>query len=179
MGAIALLLFSYYHVRNCSVPNFAPDFTDAKYGDYGKREWYGIHLFPAGPNHLDEMGYDSRCSLLFCAIYVTGISTDHRKRVNLIYKKNNINITKVTHAGRVFSVKTAREYGASVAGAKALGGWADSGSFQPCYDRALPVDALLGAAMFDAARPEAHFLARQFLRECPLSCFVCLFTVVP
>ncbi|KAJ7835604.1 hypothetical protein B0H13DRAFT_2108070 [Mycena leptocephala] len=74
VGAIALLLFSYYHVRNCSVPNFAPDFTDSKYRDYGKREWYGIHLFPAGLNHLDEMGYDN-----------------HRKRVNLIYKKNGIN----------------------------------------------------------------------------------------
>lgn len=76
-----------------------------------------------------------------------------------------MNISKVTHAGREFSVKTAREYGASVDGAKALGGWSDSGSFRPCYDRALPVDALLGAAMFDAGRPESHFLPREFLGE--------------
>jgi hypothetical protein len=88
---------------------------------------------------------------------------DHRKRVNLIYDKNGVNISKVTHAGREFSVKTAREYGATVDGTKALGGWSDSGSFKPCYYRALPVDALLGAAMFDATRPESHFLAREFL----------------
>jgi hypothetical protein len=80
-----------------------------------------------------------------------------------MFRESDINISKVTHAGRIFSVKTSRDYGASVAGAKALGGWADSGSFKPCYDRALPVDALLGAAMFDAARPESHFLAREFL----------------
>jgi hypothetical protein len=88
---------------------------------------------------------------------------DHRKRVNLIYERNGVNISKVTHAGREFSVKTAREYGASVDGAKVFGGWSDSGSFKPCYDRALPVDALLGAAMFNAMRPESHFLAREFL----------------
>jgi hypothetical protein len=52
-----------------------------------------------------------------------------------------------------------------VDGAKALGGWSDSGSFKPCYDRALPIDALLGAAMFDEARPESHFVPREFLGE--------------
>jgi hypothetical protein len=88
---------------------------------------------------------------------------DHRKWVNLIYERNRVNISKVTHAGCEFSVKTAREYGASVDGAKVLGGWSDSSSFKPCYDHALPVDALLGAAMFDTMRPESHFLARKFL----------------
>jgi hypothetical protein len=29
----------------------------------------------------------------------------------------------------------------------------------------MPVDALLGAAMFDGARPESHFLPREFLGE--------------
>ncbi|KAF7372566.1 hypothetical protein MVEN_00119200 [Mycena venus] len=95
-----------------------------------------------------EMGYDN-----------------HRKRVNLIYEKNGVNISKVTHAGREFSVKTAREYEATIDGAKVLGSWSDSGSFKPCYNRALPVDALLGVAMFDGARPEAHFLAREFLES--------------
>ncbi|KAJ6629729.1 hypothetical protein B0H10DRAFT_2208694 [Mycena sp. CBHHK59/15] len=146
VASIAFVLFAYFHVRNCSVPNFIPDFSAPDYGDFGKREWYGMHLFPAGKDDMDEMGCDN-----------------HRKRINLIYEKNGINISKVTHAGRAYTVKTAREYGASVDGAKALGGWSESGSFRPCYDRALPVDALLGAAMFDAARPEAHFLARDCL----------------
>ncbi|KAJ7745543.1 hypothetical protein DFH07DRAFT_977314 [Mycena maculata] len=70
IGSIALLLFSYFHVRNELVPNFVPDFSDSNYGDFGKREWYGIHLFPAGKSPMDEMGYDN-----------------HRKRVNLIYKQ--------------------------------------------------------------------------------------------
>ena len=82
---------------------------------------------------------------------------DHRDRINLIYTKNNISVSKVTHGGRGYAVKVSREHGASVEGAKALGGWSESGSFRPCYDRALPVDAMLGAAMFDALRPEAHF----------------------
>lgn len=150
VGSIALLLFAYYHIRNAPLPDFVPDFSDPQYGDYGKREWYGMHLFHSGSDPMSEMGYDN-----------------HRKRVNLIYEKNRINISKVTHAGREFSVKTAREYGATVDGAKALGGWSDSGSFKPCYDRALPVDALLGAAMFDAARPESHFLPREFLEPPP------------
>jgi hypothetical protein len=91
--------------------------------------------------------------------------SDHRDRINLIYAKNNISVSKVTHGGRGYAVKVSREHGASVEGAKALGGWSESGSFRPCYDRALPVDAMLGAAMFDAQRPEAHFLARDSLCE--------------
>lgn len=90
---------------------------------------------------------------------------DHRERINSIYAKNNITISKVTHAGRGYAVKVSREHGASVEGAKALGGWSESGSFRPCYDRALPVDAMLGAAMFDAQRPENHFLPRESLCE--------------
>ena len=44
-------------------------------------------------------------------------------------------------------------------GTKALEGWSDSGSFCPCYDRTLPIDALLGAATFDAHRPESYLNA--------------------
>jgi hypothetical protein len=77
-----------------------------------------------------------------------------------MHVKNDIHITKVTHGGREFTVKTAREHGASVNGTKALGGWSESGSFRPCYDRALPVDAMLGAAMFNGRKPESYFVAR-------------------
>ncbi|KAK7028398.1 hypothetical protein R3P38DRAFT_923774 [Favolaschia claudopus] len=157
VGAIALVLFAHFHVRNAPLPNFAPDFSDPQYGDYGRRDWYRMHLFPSAQDPMSDMSYDN-----------------HRKRVNLIYENNGVNISKVTHAGREYSVKTAREYGATVDGAKALGGWSESGSFRPCYDRALPLDALLGVAMFDAMRPETHFLAREFLeppRELMLDIF--------
>jgi hypothetical protein len=57
-------------------------------------------------------------------------------------------------------------HGASIDGTKALGGWSEScGSFCPCYDRALPVDAMLGAAMFNARKPENYHLPQDALRE--------------
>ena len=77
-----------------------------------------------------------------------------------MHVKNDIHITKVTHGGCEFTVKTACEHGATINGAKALGGWSESGAFRPCYDRALPVDALLGAAMFNGRKPESYFVAR-------------------
>ncbi|KAJ6579371.1 hypothetical protein B0H10DRAFT_1962909 [Mycena sp. CBHHK59/15] len=118
-------------------------FVTAEYGDYGMWEWYSIHLFPSGKNYIAKTGYDN-----------------HRKRINLMYEKNDVNISKVRHAVHEFSLKTEQEYGATVDDAKVLGGWSDSGLFKPCYDCALPVEALLGAAMFDRARPESHFLPR-------------------
>lgn len=81
--------------------------------------------------------------------------------MNLIHLRNNVFISKVTHSGRPFTVKTAREHGASATGAKALGGWSESGSYRPCYDRALPKDALLGAAQFDGSKPESYFIPRD------------------
>jgi hypothetical protein len=50
-----------------------------------------------------------------------------------------------------------------VDGTKALGGWSESGCFRPCYDRALPIDALLGAATFNAQKPESYSLPRDAL----------------
>lgn len=82
-------------------------------------------------------------------------------------KDTNIEIVKVTHAGRPYTVKVARDGGASVAGAMALGLWMQSsgGSFRPCYDRALPVDALLGAAGFNAQNQNSYLVARDVLGE--------------
>ena len=81
----------------------------------------------------------------------------------MLHKHNDISISKATHATRVFSAETARGHGTSSDDTKALGGWNDSGSFRACYDKKLPISALLGAAMFNASKPEAHFLARDHL----------------
>lgn len=59
---------------------------------------------------------------------------------------------------------TAREHGASIDDAKALGNWSESGSYG-VYDRALSVEALMGAAMFNAKDPRSHFLPRGCLGE--------------
>lgn len=93
------------------------------------------------------------------------VCQDHRERVNNIHKAVGISLSKVTHATRSYTAITARGHGASVDGTKALGGWSDSGSFRPCYDRALPVDALLGAATFDAQKPETYGLPRNALSK--------------
>jgi len=90
---------------------------------------------------------------------------DHRDRVKLIHVENDVNISKVTHAARPYAAQTARSHGATTSGTKALGGWSESGSFRNCYDRSLPVDALLGAAMFNGRKPEEYFLARDALGE--------------
>lgn len=83
-----------------------------------------------------------------------------------MHLRNQVSITKSTHAGRPFAAQTARAHGASVSGTKALGGWSDSGSFRPCYDRAFPADALLGAAMFNSHRPDTYCLPRDALGGC-------------
>lgn len=79
---------------------------------------------------------------------------------------NAISITKVTHAGRTYAAQNARANGASVNGTKALGGWSETGAFRNCYDRAFPVDALLGAAGFSARCLERYNLPRSTIGMC-------------
>ncbi|KAK7000831.1 hypothetical protein R3P38DRAFT_3218014 [Favolaschia claudopus] len=80
-----------------------------------------------------------------------------------MHKANDVSITKVTHGARPFAAQMCRSFGASVSDTKALGGWNESGSFKNCYDRALPVGALLGAAFFNSAKPELYRVARDCL----------------
>jgi hypothetical protein len=93
------------------------------------------------------------------------IAADHRDRITTMHMKNNIDITKKTHAGCHYAAQTARAHGASVNGTKALGGWSDNGSFNPVYGHAFPLDALLGAGMFNARRPEDYTLPRNSIGE--------------
>nr|GAT42467.1 predicted protein [Mycena chlorophos] len=146
INGFAFLFYAYFHIYDAPVPGFIPDFDDARYGDYGHREWYDLYTFSTSKDCKTEMSY-----------------ANHRARVKRSFKANDIEITKVTHAGRGFTAKTAREHGASSEEVKALGGWNDSGSYRPCYDRALPLEALLGAAMFDSKSPQSHFIARETL----------------
>lgn len=80
-----------------------------------------------------------------------------------MHEKNQVSISKVTHGARTFAASTARSHGATTTGTKAMGGWSENGAFRPCYDRALPLDALLGAAMFNGRKPETYFVARDKL----------------
>jgi hypothetical protein len=99
--------------------------------------------------------------------------TDHHAWVSLIHIKNDINITKVTHAGHCYAAQNAHAHGTTVNGTKAFGGWNESGAFRNCYDWAFPVDTLLGAAGFNAHQPEQYCLPQSALGK-----IFCLFLLL-
>ncbi|KAK7013279.1 hypothetical protein R3P38DRAFT_3207375 [Favolaschia claudopus] len=159
IGAIALYFFVHFHVIGAPAPDFTPQFDEPGYGEYGKRDWYGLHIFSTAKDCTREMSYQA-----------------HRNAVKKHNEANDIVISKATHAGRGYTAKNARENGASVTAVKALGRWSDSGSYH-CYDQALPLEALLAAAGFDGNRPENHFIAREVLAP-PEDVVEALFTFV-
>ena len=165
VGAIARMFFALLHIMKQPLPSFVPSCADG-YGEYGYREWYDYHVFASKEDGRGEMTYDSVLDLLLVSGACLTPVSDHLKRVSIMHKENNIDITKSTHAGHYYGAMNSRAHGATVSGTKALGGWSDSGSFRSCYDRAFPVDALLGAASFNARKPEEYFLPREDLGEC-------------
>lgn len=175
VGALAMLFFAHFHILSSPVPDFAPNFEGPSAGQYGVREWYQYHVFyPTRGSASKAMSYESEYNTLcfFVCIHPYDLQ-DHRERVNTIHEAVGVSLSKVTHATRSYTAITARGHGASVDGTKALGGWSEAGCFRPCYDRALPVDALLGAATFDAQKPETYSLPRNALGEWCL--FLCPF----
>jgi hypothetical protein len=93
------------------------------------------------------------------------MAIDHQNRVRKMKDDTGIDVVKAMHIGRPYTAKVAREAGSSQEGTMALGLWMSGslGSFRPCYDRALPLDALLGAAGFNAQKQETYFVAREIL----------------
>jgi hypothetical protein len=130
VGAISRLFFAFFHIMQQPHPNFAPSFTTEGYGEYGHREWYDYHVFARKEDGKSEMTYDSTLYLPLCAFstWLT-FSSDHLKWVTCMHKENDVEITKITHAGRCYSAMNSHAHGATVAGTRALGGWSDSGSF--------------------------------------------------
>ncbi|KAF5312044.1 hypothetical protein D9619_002517 [Psilocybe cf. subviscida] len=148
IGALGFYFFALFHIEQQDVPNFEPDYSRPDAGDLGFREWYYLFLFK-GCNKSEN----SRMSY-----------SNHRKSVNKMKANTGIHIKKSTHGGRHYAVGAAAKFGASRDGRMALGGWNDQqGSFRPCYDRDLPVDALLGAAGFNASDQLSFFVARDVL----------------
>ncbi|KAE8221172.1 hypothetical protein CF319_g5424 [Tilletia indica] len=99
--------------------SFEPDFSSQKHGKFGFREWWEWKVFRG--RHAaatKEMSYKT-----------------HDGAVRKMFPANKVAVGKTTHAGRAAGAMHARENGTSVDGAKALGGWSDSGSFRSCYDR--------------------------------------------
>ena len=59
VGAIAMLFFGVFHIRKDAVPDFKPDFSHADYGEYGRRAWYDIAVFPSSKSLTTQMSYES------------------------------------------------------------------------------------------------------------------------
>ncbi|KAF8350323.1 hypothetical protein F5887DRAFT_914219 [Amanita rubescens] len=48
-----------------------------------------------------------------------------------------------------------------------LSGWVETDAMTNCYDRCIPINALLGASMFNVKKPEEHFLPHDILATEP------------
>ena len=155
VGGLVMHFFSHFHILGMPVPNFEPEFSTPGYREFGKQEWYSYHVFWT-KELVEEMSNNSMCQpwLIYSLILLMMGWLDHQDYVTKIHKANDVSITKVTHATHPYAAQTARENGAPISSTKALGGWSESGSYQNCYDHALPLEALLGATMFNAQKPE-------------------------
>jgi len=54
IGGLAFCLFSYFHIMGKMPPQFSPDFADRDYGEYGRRDWYRLFIFP-GKDDVEKM----------------------------------------------------------------------------------------------------------------------------
>lgn len=63
IGALALHMFGQFHIQCIPVPDFTPDLSDRKFGEYGRRDWYQNHVFYAS-SITKEMAYDSKSAIL-------------------------------------------------------------------------------------------------------------------
>lgn len=75
---------------------------------------------------------------------------------------NDLQMRKVTHAGRTYAALTTRDHRATRDDLRALGGWSKDIVAQS-YDRSLPIEGMLAAASFNAQKPESFFIARDIL----------------
>ncbi|KAF8583497.1 hypothetical protein K439DRAFT_1617415 [Ramaria rubella] len=140
IGALGMHLFSLFHIAGQTMelePDFFPAAQEAGFGEFGHRAWYDYKTYFAA-NISQPMSY-----------------TNHANRIKLMHEKNNVAISKVTHAGHIWSALIMYQYRTSVSSAKAIGQWSAAEAFANCYDQELPLEGLLGAAMFNAQKPEA------------------------
>ena len=116
IGGLGFYLFSLFHVLGNPLPDFS--------GEIGSRSWYKLLLFPGSGGEDEEMTYQSERMVSFllnnCRILM-GCTADHRKWVNLMHIRNDIMISKSTHAGRPFAAVTAWEHRATQDDMRTLG----------------------------------------------------------
>ena len=57
VGAMALYLFALFHITGSPRPVFAPDFSSTEAGEFGRREWYALYVFPGRDGKDTQMSY--------------------------------------------------------------------------------------------------------------------------
>ncbi|KAG1817805.1 hypothetical protein DFJ58DRAFT_888716 [Suillus subalutaceus] len=62
VGALAMLLFACFHIVSQPVPEFAPEFSKAGYGEFGHRSWYDLYVF-WGERADRQMSYISKLQI--------------------------------------------------------------------------------------------------------------------
>lgn len=177
-AGIGFYFFSYFHILKKPIPTFAPDFDDPNHSEFGRRDWYKLLLFPgkaklakdseevepeATIDGTSPMTYDSTYIISPILICIITSFLDHYERVSLMHKRNSISVSAVTHAGRPYTAIVAREHGAAAIDTKVLGRWKTGDAYSEVYDRGLPCNAMLAAAMFNAENPDSYVLPRGLL----------------
>ncbi|PPQ70700.1 hypothetical protein CVT25_010617 [Psilocybe cyanescens] len=137
----------YFYILRKAPLNFTPDFSDTEHSEFGRRDWYGVHLFPGKTDGgSTPMTYEN-----------------HRERVNNMHNRNDVSVSAVTHAARFYTADKASSYGALKLDVKALGNWKTGDAYSEIYDRTLPVSAMLASAMFNAQNQREYVLPRDHI----------------
>ncbi|KAK6987922.1 hypothetical protein R3P38DRAFT_3227051 [Favolaschia claudopus] len=87
IGAVAMMMFGYFHIMGYAVPDFSPDFSDKSFGEHGRRDWYTYHVFSTGIGR-EEMSYQA-----------------HHDRVIQMHGANDVSITKRSAGCCILHVK--------------------------------------------------------------------------
>ncbi|GAA5926978.1 uncharacterized protein JCM15063_000423 [Sporobolomyces koalae] len=144
--AVALHLWSTYHLVGRTPPDFTPEFSSETvaegYGKYGRKRWYDRVVFTGSMNKsgvsLDRpLSYDAHITAVKKVFEAVGIKKNHS-----------------AHASRATAAPIATHNDASEAVTAA------DGSFRACYQLELPIPTIAGLAGFDASAPKEYFIAR-------------------
>jgi hypothetical protein len=97
--------------------------------------------------------------------------TAHNSGVRKAFAALGITKSHTTHAGRVTAARDATAFNATESDTKAHGGWNEQGSFRACYQRELPVSAMLALAGFDGRHMERYWVPRTLIGDILDLCF--------
>lgn len=163
-----MLLF-YMFQDNQKIPEFTPDMSDTRHGEFGRRDWYQTLLFqtkhPSKPMTYTGMFVKNTSSLLFSIdfsmIRNLALSLAHYNFTVKMHEACNIAISKVTHADRVSSGTDMGLANVEEGERKAQGLW-NRDTFQACYSTGVPTQGVLALAGADPYGARHTYKAVRF-----------------